>query len=84
MEKRKLHITKTNLDFFSMFCKKNKIVFKETSFLRIYTSTIYFGKGTSGFLGWEVNALKEKQLKILVSMINIMLEDTELVYKRER
>lgn len=81
MKKRKILIEKNNLKRLYYFFEEKNITLKNIPISRVYSESIYLGKEASNFLSWNTNSLSTEKIKLLIEMINALLENTKLVYK---
>lgn len=80
--KKKLKITREDLEFFSNFCKENEITFKFKD-IEIYADSIYIGSTSHNYLSWDSSKVmtSKDELKIIIGMINSLIDSHELVFK---
>ena len=78
MEKVKIGITRYDLTKFFIFSEKNKIRFNGDC--RIYSEAIYLTDEAGTSLHWNEEKLDDTEIKIVVSMLNLLIKSHKLHY----
>ena len=81
MKKVKIGITRYDLTKFFIFSVKNEISFNGEC--RIYSEAIYLTGEAGTSLHWNEEQLDDAEIKIVVSMLNLLIKSHELYFKGE-
>ncbi len=74
-----VEITREGLTFFSGFAEENNLIFKTK--IEIFSNSIYLENyGADVYFSW-CQGMSDKDLRLIVNMINALLDNARLVYK---
>ncbi len=79
---RVIPIKKADLNLFFSFVEEKdiNICIPERD---IYCNSVYFGRENTALLSWNTDAMTDREIEMLIKMLNVLLVDCKLEYLGE-